>query len=191
MYKSPYFNSRFLNAYYLNGGLPYSSEVDYFNGNYFGADYFKDQFFGHLEGNQLTPVYVTSIAIQVSPSTVTRNSAVTITAFVYDQFNKPMQDIRVDFQSSNAAVLTSPSYRFTDTLGKAVQTAVVGSAGTANITAIVEGLSAFTAVTVTSVVGGTTYTLTHGATIQQGSAGGGSPGPIGIKFSRRRRWPTR
>lgn len=190
----PHFNQRHFGAYHFNGGLPLTEEsLDYFEALHLNALHFSGlQHFsalGQVSGIITIP---RSIDIQISPSTVPRNNRVTITAFVYDQFNKPLQGVRVNFLSSDSSVISTPSHVFTGPDGTGTQTTLVGSTGTANLFANVENLSAYTSVTVTAAIGGVTSTLTHGATIQMGNAGGGSPGPIKIKFMRQtRRWPTR
>ena len=190
MFRARYFNQRFFSSYHFDGGL--SSED---TSAYFKARYFRAQSFTHFQSNEVGLPTVTlvpsSIAIEVLPNTVARNSPVTIIAYVYDQFNKPMVGVTVSFGSSVPAVLSIPAPGTTDSLGRAVKTANTFTTGTTNLSATVNGYTAYTTVVVTSAVGGVSSSLTHGATIQPGNAGGGSPGPIRVKLVKKvKRWPT-
>jgi hypothetical protein len=196
MYTTGYFNSRFLNAYYFNGGsvLP-EVEKEYFSQNTFRSKYWGLQHFSRMPPSPAIPVEITvgSIALEILPNTANQGETVTVIAYVYDNFNKAMPIRQVTFASSNTSILTAPAPGFTDTLGRVVRTLVVGQAGTTTLTAYVEGFSAFTSITVTAVsVGSPAVTITQGATIQAGSSGGGTPGPIRVVMRRQiKRWPTR
>lgn len=191
MFRSRYFNQRSFGAYHFDGGLPVTpGRLGFFRSNSFTAKYFQTQQSSDLGGPGVT-IRPNSIAIEVLPTSVPRNTPVTVIAYVYDQFNKPMAGAQVTFGSSSPTVLSVPSTGSTDALGRVVRTANTFTTGTTNLSATVQGYTAYTTVTVTAATGGVTSALTHGATIQQGNAGGGSPGPIRVKLVRRvRRWPT-
>lgn len=195
MFRSRHFNQRHFSATYFDGAAPIvTGALSHFSQRHFLAKHFEGlQLFSSTPpGQPEIPLVVGSIAIEVAPSTVERGDPIVVIAYVYDQFNKAMSNVRVDFNSTNTAVLATPSHGFTDTLGRVVKVVGGSSAGTTNLYATASGYSAFTTVTITANVGGVTSTLTHGATIQPGNSGGGSPGPIKVKFTRRiRRWPSR
>lgn len=191
MFRARYYNQRAFSAYFFDGGLSTEGTA-----NYFKARYYRPKYFTTLSSNEEGPPSVTlvasSIAIEVLPSTVERNSPVTIIAYVYDQYNKPMEGVQVSFGSSVPSVLSIPAPGATDSLGRVVKTANTFTTGTTNLSATVGGYTAYTSVVVTSSSGGVVSNLSHGATIQPGNAGGGSPGPIRIKLVKRvKRWPTR
>jgi len=191
MFKARFFGQRFFGARFFKG-----SQTDGDGANYFGANYFKAKFLNfnrtlRLGGSGVT-ITPSSIAIEVLPSSVPRNTPVTVIAYVYDQYNQPMEGVNIAFGSSVPAVLSVPAPGSTDSLGRVVKTANTFSTGSTNLSATANGYTAYTTVTVTSAVGGVTSNLTHGATIQPGNAGGGSPGPIRVKLTRRvKRWPTK
>lgn len=193
MFRSRYFNQRSLSALYFDGAIPESTGTSaFFRARYFRPRYLAGQqmFQGVPPANEIAPV-ATSIAIEVLPSTVPRNTPVTIIAYVYDQFNKAMPNVRVDFNSTSPTVLSTPAHGFTDSMGRVVKVANTFASGTTNLYAAAGTLQAYTVVTVTLLSGGVTSSLTHGATIQVGNSGGGNPGPIRVKLTRRvRRWPT-
>ncbi len=195
MFKSRFFGQRFFSSNFFDGGIPVEKRSSsYFRARFFGAKAISGStFFSGLQpGIPEIPVQVGSIAIEVLPSTVSRGAPVTIIAYVYDNFNKPMPGVAVSFASSVPSVLSVPPNTATDTLGRAVQTANTFTSGVTNLSAIVGAFTAFTTVTVSSATGGITSNLTHGATIQPGNYGGGSPGPIRVKLIKRvKRWPTR
>jgi hypothetical protein len=191
MFKSRHFGQRHFGARHFKGAPTSGDGPEQFGANHFKAGHFS--FFrtkkAGVSGVTLVP---SSIAIEVLPSSVPRNTPVTIIAYVYDQFNQPMEGVSVSFGSSVPTVLSIPASGATDSLGRVVKTANTFTTGTTNLSATVQGYTAYTTVTVTSAVGGVTSNLTHGATIQPGNAGGGSPGPIKVKLVKRvKRWPTR
>lgn len=190
MFRARYYNQRLFSSFFFDGGLPPEG-----NSKYFRANNFLSQYFTALSSREQGPSGVTlvptSVAIEVMPSSVTRNTPVTVVAYVYDQFNKPMPGVSVSFASTVPAVLSVPAPGATDILGRAVKTANTFTTGTTNLSATVNGYTAYTTVVVTSAVGGVSSSLTHGATIQPGNAGGGSPGPIRVKLVKKvKRWPT-
>lgn len=190
MFKSRHFNQRHFSAYFFDGGLPPSNTLNHFRSKSFAARHFTSLLSQEV-GLPTVTLVPSSIAIEVLPNTVARNSPVTIIAYVYDQFNKPMVGVTVSFGSSVPAVLSIPAPGTTDSLGRAVKTANTFTTGTTNLSATVNGYTAYTTVVVTSAVGGVSSSLTHGATIQPGNAGGGSPGPIRVKLVKKvKRWPT-
>lgn len=190
MFRSRHFNQRHLSAYFFDGGLPPSNTLNHFRSKSFAAKHFtslQTQDVG-LPSVTLVP---SSIAIEVLPNSVARNSPVTIIAYVYDQYNKPMAGVSVSFGSSSPSVLSIPAPGATDSLGRVVKTANTFTTGSTNLSATVNGYTAYTTVVVTSASGGVSSSLTHGATIQPGNAGGGNPGPIRVKLVKRvKRWPT-
>lgn len=190
MFRSRHFNQRHFSAYFFDGGLPPSNTLSHFRSKSFAAKHFtflQTQDVG-LPSVTLVP---SSIAIEVLPNSVARNSPVTIIAYVYDQYNKPMVGVSVSFGSSSPTVLSIPAPGATDSLGRVVKTANTFTTGSTNLSATVNGYTAYTTVVVTSASGGVSSSLTHGATIQPGNAGGGNPGPIRVKLVKRvKRWPT-
>lgn len=190
MFRSRHFNQRHFSAYFFDGGLPPSNTLNHFRSKSFAAKHFtslQTQDVG-LPSVTLVP---SSIAIEVLPNSVARNSPVTIIAYVYDQYNKPMAGVSVSFGSSSPSVLSIPAPGATDSLGRVVKTANTFTTGSTNLSATVNGYTAYTTVVVTSASGGVSSSLTHGATIQPGNAGGGNPGPIRVKLVKRvKRWPT-
>jgi len=195
MLKSGYFRARFLSSFHFEGGVPKETgQASFFRSQYFRPRVFSAlQYFSKIA---VAPPKVTleptSIAIEVIPSTVSRNSPIVVIAYVYDQYNKAMENIRIDFSSSSPLVLNTPSYGFSDSMGRVVKTTNTSSQGVTNLSAFAGDISAYVTVTVSSAGGGSTSTLTHGATIQAGSSGGGSAGPIRVSLSRKiNRWPTR
>lgn len=195
MIKSGYFKCRYLSSFHFEGSVPKDTgRAVYFNALNFRARFFSGlQYFSKIAVAPPKPTLVpTSIAIEVLPSTVARNTPVVIIAYVYDQYNKAMEGIRVDFSSSVPSVLGTPAHGFTDSMGRVVKVTNTVSPGVTNLSALAGDISAYTTVTVSSAGGGTTSTLTHGATIQVGSSGGGSAGPINVRLTRKiNRWPTR
>lgn len=195
MFRSRFFGQRYFSSNFHDGGIPVAKQnSSFFKSRFFGAKAISGSsyFSGLQPGIPEIPVTVGSIAIEVLPSSVPRNTPVTIIAYVYDNFNKPMEGVTVSFGSSSPSVLSTPAPGASDSLGRVVKTANTFTSGTTNLSATVNGYTAFTTVTVTAISGGTVSTLTHGATIQPGNAGGGSPGPIRVKLIKRvKRWPTR
>lgn len=194
MFRSRYFGQRYFSSNYHDGGIPTAkTSSSFFKSNYFRSRSVSGStFFSGLQpGIPTIPVSVGSIAIEVLPNSVARGSPVTVIAYVYDNFNKPMEGVTVFFNSSSPAVLSVPAPGASDSLGRVVKTANTFTTGTTNLSATVNGYTAYTTVVVTSAVGGVSSSLTHGATIQPGNAGGGSPGPIRVKLVKKvKRWPT-
>ncbi len=194
MFKAGYFNSRFLGTRYFKSGPISVGEKEYFGQNYFKSRFFGIPYFSRLYEGEVVPptLVVTSLALEVLPSTVPVGGSVVVVAYVYDQFNRPMAGATVSFNSTNPAVISTPTPGVTDSLGRVVKNVNVSSGGVSDMYATVDGYSAYTTITVSTSIGPTPSTLTHGATIQMGSAGGGMAGPIRVKLTRRvLRWPTR
>jgi hypothetical protein len=195
MFRAGFFNSRFLSTrYFKSSPSTAAGEKEYFSQNYFKSRLFGIPYFSRLYEGVVAPptLVVTSLAIEVLPSTVPVGGLVVVVAYVYDQFNRPMAGATVTFNSTNPAVIATPDTGVTDSLGRVVKNVYVSSGGVSNMYATVSGYSAYTTITVTSNPGPNPITLTHGATIQVGSSGGGVQGPIRVRMSRRViRWPTR
>ena len=191
MFRVRHFGQRTFSAFHFDGGVASDGVLGFFRSNHFAARHFDTQQSSDLNGPGIT-LTPSSIAIEVLPSSVPRNTPVTVIAYVYDQFGKPMEGVSVIFNSSSPTVLSVPAPGATDSLGRVVKTANTFTTGSTNLSATVNGYTAYTTVTVTSATGGVSSNLTHGATIQPGNAGGGSPGPIRVKLTRRvKRWPTK
>lgn len=190
MFKPKYFGQRFFSTYMFEGGIPATGTASSLAQRYFKADYFNTQT-SNKEGPFTETLVPSSIAISVSPMSVSRNTPITITVFVYDQFSKPMPGVAVDFASSFSGVLSVPSIGTTNAQGRLVTTANTYTTGNTLLSASTNGYFAATVVTVTGTSGGVQSTLTHGATIQVGSGGGGTS-PIGFKYTKKvKSWPTR
>lgn len=209
MFSSRFFNSRHLSAYYFDGGPPIlQGEKKYFFPNYFKGRFFSGaQHFSSLpSGPPQIPVFASSIAISVAtgipffPNVARLGSLVDAIVFVYDQFNKPMPNTLVTFESSNSNVVVPPIAAYTDGQGILRRKVYIAGAGMATLTARVavnEGQSIMTTwilhVLALPVLN-PAANLTHGATIQQGSSGGGTGSMVrGMgRFSHKgRKWPTR
>lgn len=194
MFSPRHFNTRHLRSFHFNGGPPSTiSEKNHFSPKFLGAKSFTGLQHFARRASAVRPIAVvpSSIAIQVTPNTVNRNDTVTVKAYVYDQFGKPMKGVRVVFTSTNPTVLSVPAPGDTNDEGYVEKSVLTYTTGTTSLYAAVDGLFAFTSVVVESAQGGVSSSLTHGATIQIGSSGGGMGGNIAWRHSTGRRWPTR
>ena len=196
MFKAKYFNARFLRARHFTGGAPtLIGEKEYFSASYFRARTFGSPFFSGIPVNPPEiELIVGSIALEIVPNTLRTGDPAVVLVYVYDQFGQKLPNKQVTFTSSNTNVLNTPTSGFSDTLGRLAKPVSVGVTGSTTLTASSGGYSAYIVVYVSSTPGGPTTTLTHGATIQVGSPGGGV-GNVShnLSFYRqsKRRWPTK